>query len=236
VEREPSVSRADPDSFALSASQTGNGGSASDFQFWRAKGSFQSSAPGQGKASTCTGPAEDARDRSSVPSELRRQDGQTGLFYEDILTTWRQADGIDAFEPAWRWDQVVPIRGDIRTAALGAWALLAALAAQTRRLRLGVVVTSNRLRLPTLLANVAARWTSSPPAGSCSASARVAAGYRVRTRPSERSNHVAYRWSRPQRSETSTSPFGSSVRCGTAPAGHDRRPGTPGNARHRRGR
>jgi len=81
---------------------------------------------------------------------------QMGLTYEEILRTWREADRIPLFEHAWLWDHMVPLRGDVRGAALEAWTLLAALAAQTSRLRLGVIVTSNRLRLPTLLAKMAA--------------------------------------------------------------------------------
>jgi alkanesulfonate monooxygenase SsuD/methylene tetrahydromethanopterin reductase-like flavin-dependent oxidoreductase (luciferase family) len=81
---------------------------------------------------------------------------QMGLTYDEILRTWRAADRIDVFEHAWLWDHMVPLRGDIRGAALEAWTLLAALAAQTTRLRLGVIVTSNRLRSPTLLAKMAA--------------------------------------------------------------------------------
>jgi alkanesulfonate monooxygenase SsuD/methylene tetrahydromethanopterin reductase-like flavin-dependent oxidoreductase (luciferase family) len=81
---------------------------------------------------------------------------QIGLTYDDILSTWRQAEAMDVFEHAWLWDHMVPLRGDARAAALEAWTLLAALAAQTSRLRLGVMVTSNRLRSPTLLAKMAA--------------------------------------------------------------------------------
>jgi alkanesulfonate monooxygenase SsuD/methylene tetrahydromethanopterin reductase-like flavin-dependent oxidoreductase (luciferase family) len=81
---------------------------------------------------------------------------QMGLSYEQILTTWREADRIPVFEHAWLWDHMVPLRGDITGAALEAWTLLPALAAQTSRLRLGVIVTSNRLRSPALLAKMAA--------------------------------------------------------------------------------
>jgi alkanesulfonate monooxygenase SsuD/methylene tetrahydromethanopterin reductase-like flavin-dependent oxidoreductase (luciferase family) len=81
---------------------------------------------------------------------------QMGVTYGQILRVWREADELAVFEHAWLWDHMVPLRGDIRGAALEAWTLLAALAAQTSRLRLGVIVTSNRLRSPTLLAKMAA--------------------------------------------------------------------------------
>ena len=81
---------------------------------------------------------------------------QMGTGYPEICRIWREADQIPVFEHAWLWDHMVPLRGDIRAAALEAWTLLAALAAQTSRLRLGVLVTSNRLRSPTLLAKMGA--------------------------------------------------------------------------------
>jgi alkanesulfonate monooxygenase SsuD/methylene tetrahydromethanopterin reductase-like flavin-dependent oxidoreductase (luciferase family) len=81
---------------------------------------------------------------------------QMGLSYEQILTVWREADQIPVFEHAWLWDHMVPLRGDVTGAALEAWTLLPALAVQTSRLQLGVIVTSNRLRSPTLLAKMAA--------------------------------------------------------------------------------
>jgi hypothetical protein len=64
---------------------------------------------------------------------------QMGLTCEEILRVWREAEQIPVFEHAWLWDHMVPLRGDIRGAALEAWTLLAALAAQTSRLRLGVM-------------------------------------------------------------------------------------------------
>jgi alkanesulfonate monooxygenase SsuD/methylene tetrahydromethanopterin reductase-like flavin-dependent oxidoreductase (luciferase family) len=81
---------------------------------------------------------------------------QAGTTYDDLLKTWREADQIDVIEHAWLWDHMVPLRGDVRGPALEAWTLLAALAAQTSRLRLGVIVTSNRLRPPAVLAKMAA--------------------------------------------------------------------------------
>ena len=81
---------------------------------------------------------------------------QMGLSYTDILRVWRDADQVPLFEHAWLWDHMVPMRGDVRAAALEAWTLLGALAAQTQRLRLGVMVTSNRIRPPALLAKIAA--------------------------------------------------------------------------------
>jgi alkanesulfonate monooxygenase SsuD/methylene tetrahydromethanopterin reductase-like flavin-dependent oxidoreductase (luciferase family) len=81
---------------------------------------------------------------------------QIGLRYDEALRIWREADALPVFEHAWLWDHMVPLRGDVRADALEAWTLLAALAAQTSRLRLGVIVTDNRLRSPTLLAKMAA--------------------------------------------------------------------------------
>src|SRR5436190_23600993 len=117
---------------------------------------------------------------------------QMGLGYEEILRIWREADQIPVFGHAWLWDHMVPLRGDITGAALEAWTLLAALAAQTTRLRLGVIVTSNRLR--------------SPAAGSISGSAPGAAGSPARTPRCASSRPTACPWSLPvRRSATSRS-------------------------------
>ena len=81
---------------------------------------------------------------------------QANIAYEDIVRTWREADDVPEFEHAWLWDHFVPLRGPVNGAALEAWTLLAALAAQTSRLRLGIIVTNNRARLPAVLAKMAA--------------------------------------------------------------------------------
>ena len=81
---------------------------------------------------------------------------QANVDYDHIVRIWREADAIDTFEHAWLWDHLVPLRGEVTGTALEAWTLLAALAAQTRRLQLGVNVTSNRIRPPAVLAKMAA--------------------------------------------------------------------------------
>jgi alkanesulfonate monooxygenase SsuD/methylene tetrahydromethanopterin reductase-like flavin-dependent oxidoreductase (luciferase family) len=81
---------------------------------------------------------------------------QANIDYADIVRVWRDVDATEVFEHAWLWDHLVPLRGPVDGTALEAWTLLAALAAQTRRVELGVIVTSNRVRAPAVLAKMAA--------------------------------------------------------------------------------
>ncbi|HVC77155.1 MAG TPA: LLM class flavin-dependent oxidoreductase [Candidatus Micrarchaeaceae archaeon] len=81
---------------------------------------------------------------------------QINSTYAEILKIWREVDRNEAFDHAWLWDHMLPLREDVTQSALEAWTLLAALAAETERIRLGVVVTSNRLRPPAVLAKMAA--------------------------------------------------------------------------------
>lgn len=75
--------------------------------------------------------------------------------YAEILRVWREADAIEEFEDAWLFDHLMPIGGDPDGPILEGWTLLSALAAQTSRLRLGLLVTSNRFRPPAMLAKIA---------------------------------------------------------------------------------
>jgi alkanesulfonate monooxygenase SsuD/methylene tetrahydromethanopterin reductase-like flavin-dependent oxidoreductase (luciferase family) len=81
---------------------------------------------------------------------------QSNVTYDDILKVWLEADEEQLFEHAWLWDHFIPLRGTANGGALEAWTHLAALAAQTKRLRIGVIVTSNRIRPPAVLAKMAA--------------------------------------------------------------------------------
>jgi alkanesulfonate monooxygenase SsuD/methylene tetrahydromethanopterin reductase-like flavin-dependent oxidoreductase (luciferase family) len=76
--------------------------------------------------------------------------------YADILRVWREADTIPQIEHAWLFDHLMPIAGDPNGPVFEGWTLLSALAAQTQRLRLGLLVTSNRFRPPAMLAKIAA--------------------------------------------------------------------------------
>lgn len=78
------------------------------------------------------------------------------VSYDDILRVWREADDIPEIEHAWLYDHLMPIFGDPNGPSFEGWTLLSALAAQTRRLRLGLLVTSNRFRPPAMLAKIAA--------------------------------------------------------------------------------
>jgi len=76
--------------------------------------------------------------------------------YDDVVQVWREADTIPDIEHAWLFDHLMPIAGDPSGPIFEGWTLLAALAAQTQRLRLGLLVTSNRFRPPAMLAKIAA--------------------------------------------------------------------------------
>jgi len=75
--------------------------------------------------------------------------------YQDILRVWQEADDLPEIADAWLWDHLLPLAGPKDGTVYEGWTLLTALAAQTRRLRLGLLVTSNRIRHPALLGKIA---------------------------------------------------------------------------------
>jgi alkanesulfonate monooxygenase SsuD/methylene tetrahydromethanopterin reductase-like flavin-dependent oxidoreductase (luciferase family) len=76
--------------------------------------------------------------------------------YRSIVDVWREADGIPEIEHAWVWDHFLPLVGPVTDPVHEGWTLLSALAAQTTRLRLGVMVTGNAARPPAVLGKMAA--------------------------------------------------------------------------------
>ena len=93
---------------------------------------------------------------AATPVSFGIATAQQQVGYPELRQLWREADAIPEIEHAWLFDHLLPIGGDPAGPVFEGWTLLSALAAQTERLRLGVLVTSNRFRPPAMLAKIAA--------------------------------------------------------------------------------
>jgi F420-dependent oxidoreductase-like protein len=76
--------------------------------------------------------------------------------YDALLKIWQDAENTPAFEHAWLFDHFNPIQGDLDGTCFEGWTLLSAMAAQTSRLRLGLMVAGNTYRHPAVHAHMAA--------------------------------------------------------------------------------
>jgi F420-dependent oxidoreductase-like protein len=80
---------------------------------------------------------------------------QQHATWDDILALWLEGDRHPAFEHAWLFDHFAPVIGSIDGDCMEGYALLAALAAETKRLRLGLMVAGNTYRHPAVTAKLA---------------------------------------------------------------------------------
>jgi len=76
--------------------------------------------------------------------------------YPDLVRIWQEADAIETIDDLWLFDHFVPLRLNLTDPCPEAWTLLTALAVQTRRARLGILVSGNTYRHPAVIAKMAA--------------------------------------------------------------------------------
>ena len=76
--------------------------------------------------------------------------------YDELVRIWQEADEIPLISDLWAFDHFVPLRADPGDPCLEGWTTLTALAVQTRRARVGLMVAGNTYRHPAVMAKMAA--------------------------------------------------------------------------------
>ena len=76
--------------------------------------------------------------------------------WQQMIDVWQATDAIDVFDSCWNFDHFYPLVGDQTGPCMEAWVTLSALAAQTKRVRVGCMVQGAPYRHPAITANMAA--------------------------------------------------------------------------------